>query len=173
MDFSKVIEDIETAFAELKESAKIVFDKMHGTQYKGNYCYPFYRTGCYYYEGRTSYSPEVHYRFIPDTIDSDMRRFIDALRILDDKVRPMFTWNIRTGKEWGDEGNLKFEEVNGWCYQGHGVNTNECRHHAAVVSAIIRGVYKDAFLEELIQSAKEKGSPLNKNDFMEIQAFSR
>ena len=44
---------------------------------------------------------------------------------------------------------------------------------AALVGSIIRGVYKDAFLAELIELAKEKGSKLNKNDFMSIQAFSR
>ena len=78
-----------------------------------------------------------------------------------------------TSWDWGDDGNLVFGNVRGWCYQCHSVSTREFHGHAALVGAIIRGVYKDAFLAELIALAKEKGKPLNKNDFMSIQAFSR
>lgn len=182
MEFAPVIEDVEKAFLELRQSAKIVFSHFAKTYddkrrlinvYKGNYCFPFFETGSYYYDGPDSPYCGDHHCFMPRNPDTEMRRFIEALRNLDNKVRPLFSWNIRTGKDWGDEGNLVFGDVRGWCYQGHGVSTRKFHGHAALVGAIIRGVYKDAFLAELIALAKEKGKPLNKNDFMSIQAFSR
>lgn len=172
MEFSEVIENIEAAHLELKQAAKVVFKNMDqgSTHYKGKYCYPFYETGAYFYEG-----PDCNNRvsFITVKIDDDMRRFINALRNLNELIKPMFSWDIEKDKPRDDEGNLVFGDVKGWCYQCHGVSTRKFHGHAALVGAIIRGVYKDAFLAELIELAKEKGSKLNKNDFMSVQAFSR
>lgn len=182
-EFPAILRDIDRAHLELRQAAKAVFmdmktvyaDKNHPADYyKGEYCYPFYETGAYYFEGPNGNGgPGSKFCFMPKHIDADMRRFIEAMRNLDTAIRPMFSWNIRNGKDWEDEGNLVFGDVRGWCYQGHGVSTRKFHGHAALVGAIIRGVYKDAFLAELVELAREKGAPLNKNDFMSVQAFSR
>ena len=175
MEFKKVIENVEAGYLELKQAAKVVFKNMDpgSTYYKGEYCYPFYQTGAYFYEGPDTHGLNGHYCFMPKKIDDDMRRFINALRNLNELIKPMFSWDIEKDKSRNDEGNLVFGDVRGWCYQGHGVSTRKFHGHAALVGSIIRGVYKDAFLAELIELAKEKGSKLNKNDFMSVQAFSR
>ncbi|MBQ6629657.1 MAG: hypothetical protein IJH65_12695 [Methanobrevibacter sp.] len=172
MGFKKVIENVEAGYLELRQAAKVVFKNMDAgsTHYKGEYCYPFYQTGAYFYEGPDTYDKTS---FLPVKIDNDMRRFINALRNLNELIKPMFSWDIEKDKSRDDTGNLVFGDVRGWCYQGHGVSTRKFHGHAALVGSIIRGVYKDAFLAELIELAKEKGSKLNKNDFMSVQAFSR
>lgn len=180
-EFNKIIETIEAAHLELRQAAKIVFKNMATVRnarglpedhYKGEYCFPFYEGGSYYYEGPDTHWPNEHYCFLPKKIDDDMRRFINALRDLDTKIRPMFAWKIEKSKHNDDKGNLVFGDVRGWCYQGHGVSTRRFHGHAALVGSIVRGVYKDAFLFELIELAKKKGAPLNKNDFASVQAFS-
>lgn len=180
MEFTKVIEDIESKFLELRQSAKVVFkymtkhngDAFSADYYKNQYCYPFYEIGAYFIEpGGPAFESE--HSFITVKIDSEMRRFINALRELNTAIKPMFSWNIAKDKPRDDEGNLVLGNVRGWCYQAHGVSTRKLHGHAALVGTIIRGVYKDAFLAELIELAKEKGSPLNKNDFCKVQAFSR
>lgn len=179
MEFKKVIENVEAGYLELRQAAKVVFKNITTVtnkngipedRYKGKYCYPFYETGAYFYEGPDTYDKTS---FITVKIDDDMRRFINALRNLNELIKPMFSWDIEKDKSRDDEGNLVFGDVRGWCYQCHGVSTRKFHGHAALVGSIIRGVYKDAFLAELIELAKEKGSKLNKNDFMSVQAFSR
>lgn len=180
MEFKKVIENVEAGYLELRQSAKVVFkymtkyngDEFSADYYKNQYCYPFYETGAYFVEpGGPAFESE--HSFITVKIDSEMRRFINALRNLNELIKPMFSWDIEKDKSRDDQGNLVFGDVRGWCYQGHGVSTRKFHGHAALVGSIIRGVYKDAFLAELIELAKEKGSKLNKNDFMSVQAFSR
>lgn len=184
-----VISSVDEAFAELRKTAKVVLKDVHSVsetanQYRGKYCYPFYQTGDYYAEhnrnpefdryGRLTQSSS--YCFMPMPLDDDMRRFVDALRKLDHAIRPLFGWNIR--KDWphDDRGNIQVDDAKGFCYIGHTgrkIRANSHRKYYVLVGVICYGVYKDAFLDEILDVVRETGRPITKSEFRQIQGFSR
>lgn len=171
--FDDSVKAAEAAYDALKSSAETVFGHMRNENYKGKYCYPFYSQGSYYVEPKDECVGK--YCFLPDIIDGDMRKFVDDLRKMDQSVRPLFGWNIRSGKDWGDQGNVVVGDVNGWCYfhhEGHRFY-NLKEPYAVLVGVVCFGVYKDAFFEEILEIVKETGRPITKSEFRIIEAFTR
>lgn len=183
------IASVEEAYAELRKTAKIVLHDVHSVsaranEYRGKYCYPFYETGDYYAEynknpefdryGRLTQSGS--HCFMPLPLDEDMCRFVESLRKLDQAIRPLFGWNIR--KDWphDDRGNIQVDEAKGYCYIGHTgrkIHANSHRKHYVLVGVICYGVYKDAFLDEILDVVRTTGVPITKKEFRKIEGFSR
>ena len=168
------ISAVKSAYGEVLQSAKRVLHDFRGTKYRHNYCYPFFSTGAYYVEREDIRTGD--YCFMPMPLDDDMRAFVEALRKLDREVRPLFGWDIRAGWPRTDCGNIQVDDTDGWCYLGHEYTAVEdgChRKYAVMVGVICYGVYKDAFLDEILKSVADNGHPITKPEFREIQGFSR
>ena len=188
VNINEVIAKVEEAYEEVRKTSKIVLMDFHqvkpiADEYRGKYCYPFFKTGDYYTEkDRSSYYDkngnyhESEYCFMPMPLDQDMRNFVEALRKLDQEIRPLFSWDIR--KDWAHEsrGNVQVEECDGFCYIGHTyrkIKIGSRRKFGVLVGVIAYNVYKDAFLDEILETVKENGKPITKAQFRSIQGFSR
>ena len=190
MTIDETIVSVEEAYGELRAAVKVVLKDYiavspRDNEYRGKYCYPFFSTGNYYTE--RSVLPQFDrnnqlvrrgsHCFMPMPLDDDMRRFVEALRKLDYAVRPLFGWDIRKGG-WphDDKGNVNLDEAKGFCYQGHTsrkIRVGSRRKFYVLVGVICYGVYKDAFLDEILEVVRDTGKPITKPGFREIQAFSR
>lgn len=176
---TSAIATVETAYEELLQTAKVVLNDYHRiseseNHYRGKYCYPFFTQGSYYVE-RDNYRTNEHC-FMPMPLDDDMRKFVEALRKLDQAVRPLFGWDIRSEYPREDEGNVLVDECDGCCYLGHNYQTIETESHrkfGVLVGVICYGVYKDAFLDEILEKIKKTRKSITKTEFRSIQGFSR
>ena len=179
IDMTSAIVTVETAYEELRQTAKVVLKDYHRVSvtenhYRGKYCFPFFTQGSYYVE-RDNYRTNEHC-FMPMPLDDDMRKFVEALRKLDQAVRPLFSWDIRRDCPREDEGNVLVDECDGFCYVGHNyrkIKVGSRRKFGVLVGVICYGVYKDAFLDEILEKIKETGKPITKTEFRSIQGFSR
>ncbi len=179
IDMTSAIATVESAYEELRQTAKVVLKDYHRVSvtenhYRGKYCFPFFTQGSYYVE-RDNYRTNEHC-FMPMPLDDDMRKFVEALRKLDQAVRPLFSWDIRSDYPREDEGNVLVDECDGFCYVGHNyrkIKVGSRRKFGVLVGVICYGVYKDAFLDEILEKIKETGKPITKAEFRSIQGFSR
>lgn len=68
------------------------------------------------------------------------------------------------------------EECDGFCYTGHTyrkIKVGSRRKFGVLVGVIAYNVYKDAFLDEILETVKENEKPITKAQFRSIQGFSR
>ena len=188
VNINEVVAKVEEAYEELRQITKVVLKDYHNTgattqEYRGKYCYPFFTQGSYYVEKDTgSYYDKAgnfhssEHCFMPMPLDDDMRKFVEALRKLDQAVRPLFNWDIRKDYPREDEGNVLLSECDGFCYVGHTyrkIKVGSRRKYGVLVGVICYDVYKDAFLDEILEKIKETGKPITKSQFRSIQGFSR
>jgi hypothetical protein len=188
LNINGVVVKVEEAYEELRQAATVVLKDYHkvgegGNHYRGKYCFPFFTQGSYYVEQETdSYYDDdgnFHssaYCFMPMPLDDDMRKFVEALRKLDRSVRPLFSWDIRKDYPREDEGNVLIDECDGFCYIGHTyrkIDGGSNREFGVLVGVIAYNVYKDAFLDEILETVKKNGKPITKAQFRSIQGFSR
>ena len=179
LNMNEIVAKVEEAYEELRQTAKVVlkdYRRVSATEnhYREKYCYPFFTQGSYYVE-HDNYHTNEHC-FMPMPLDDDMRKFVEALRKLDHAVRPLFSWDIR--KDWPreDNGNVRVDECDGFCYVGHTyrkIRVGSRRKFGVLVGVIAYDVYKDAFLDEILEIIKETGKPITKAEFRSIQGFSR
>lgn len=179
LNMHEVIAKVEEAYEELCQTANIVLKDYRRVSesenhYRGKYCFPFFTQGSYYIEHDNYHTGESC--FMPMPLDDDMRKFVEALRKLDQAVRPLFDWDIRSEYPREDEGNVLVDECDGFCYIGHTyrkINDGSNREFGVLVGVIAYNVYKDAFLDEILELVKETGKPITKAQFRSIQGFSR
>ena len=176
---NEVVTKVEEAYEELRQITKVVLKDYHRVSatenhYHGKYCFPFFTQGSYYVEHDNYHTGE--HCFMPMPLDDDMRKFVEALRKLDLAVRPLFNWDIRKEYPRKDEGNVLVDNCDGFCYIGHNyrkIKVGSRRKFGVLVGVICYDVYKDAFLDEILEKIKETGKPITKAQFRSIQGFSR
>lgn len=188
LNMNEAVVKVEEAYEELRQTAKVVLADYHRVsetenRYRGKYCFPFFTQGSYYIEQETdSYIDDngnfhsSKHCFMPMPLDKDMRKFVEALRKLDQTVRPLFSWDIRKEYPRKDKGNVLVDECDGFCYVGHTyqkIKDGSRRSFGVLVGVIAYNVYKDAFLDEILEMVKETGKPITKAQFRSIQGFSR
>ena len=186
VNINEVVAKVEEAYEEVRKTSEIVLKdfclvKPTADEYRGKYCFPFFSTGDYYIEKeKSSYYDkkgnyhESEYCFMPMPLDQDMRNFVEALRKLDQEIRPLFAWDIR--KDWQHEsrGNVQVEECDGFCYIGHTykkIKAGSNREFGVLVGVIAYNVYKDAFLDEILETVKELENRLQKHNLEVFKDF--